>query len=196
MPATSSYLLSRIETELPPEADFGTAQAIVVLGGDVRPGNGADIADTLGPLSLERLVLAAQAYRRLHLPVAVSGGRLGRAHDSEAALMKATLEADFAVLVAWSEDRSRTTWENAVLTAKLLSPGQRSTVVLVSQAWHLPRAIWAFERAGLRALPWPAPRTLFQADTVEDFLPSIAALHDTLRALHEMIGAAYYRTRD
>ena len=125
-----------------------------------RSGNGADIADALGPLSLERVVLAARAYRQLHLPVAVSGGRVDKARSSEAALMKAALETDFAVPVAWSEDASRTTWENAVYTARLLQPGRDRTVVLVSQAWHLPRAIWAFERVGLQALPWPAPRTV------------------------------------
>ena len=116
-PALSSYLLARVEAALPPEIDFSTAQAIVVLGGDVRVGSGT-IPDSLGPLSLERVVLAAQAYRRLSLPVVVSGGRVGRAQASEAALIQAALEADFAIPVAWAEQQSRTTWENAVYTAR------------------------------------------------------------------------------
>ncbi len=195
MPAVSSYLLYRVEAGLPRAVDLGKAQVIVVLGGDVRAGDGGDVPDTLGPLSLERLVFAAQAYRRLHLPVAVSGGRVGGAHTSEGALMQAALEADFAVPVAWTEDGSRTTWENAVYTARLLQPERLTTVVLVSQAWHLPRAVWAFERVGLQALPWPAPRTMVEFGGVDDFLPSVAALHDTFRALHEMIGGVYYRLR-
>jgi uncharacterized SAM-binding protein YcdF (DUF218 family) len=194
-PAMSSFLLHRVESALPQPGDFGDAQAIVVLGGDVHIGNGADVPDTLGALSLERVVFAAQAYRRLHLPVVVSGGRVGAAHASEGALMKAALEADFAVPVAWNEDRSRTTWENALYTARLLQPEKIATVVIVSQAWHLPRALWAFERVGLRALPWPAPRAALRPGAVDDFLPSIAALHDSFRALHEMIGAVYYRSR-
>jgi len=103
MPAVSSYLLYCVESRLPREVDLGKAQAIVVLGGDVRLGDGADVPDTLGPLSLERLVFAAQAYRRLHLPVAVSGGRVGGAHTSEGALMQAALEADFAIITSRSE---------------------------------------------------------------------------------------------
>jgi uncharacterized SAM-binding protein YcdF (DUF218 family) len=194
-PALSSYLVHRVETALPAHIDFREAQAIVVLGGDVRSGSGADVADALGPLSLERVVLAARAYRRLHLPVAVSGGRVGAARGSEATLMKAALETDFAIPVTWSEDASRTTWENALYTARLLRPAGINTVVVVSQAWHLPRAVWAFERAGLHALPWPAPRTTRQAARIDDFLPSIGALRDTTYALHEMIGAAYYRLR-
>ena len=194
-PALSSYLLQQVESALPATADLGAAQAIVVLGGDVRFGNGADISDTLGALSLERVVFAAQAYRRLRLPVAVSGGWVGGAHASEGALMKAALEENFAVPVAWNEDRSRTTWENALFTARLVQPEKLTTVVLVPQAWHLPRALWAFERVGLKALPWPSPRTVLRLGTVDDFLPSIAALHDTFYALHEMIGGVYYRLR-
>jgi len=194
-PAVSSYLLCRVEAELPAKADFGLAQAIVVLGGDVRAGNGADVPDTLGPISLERLALAAQAYHRLHLPIVVSGGRVGGAQRSEASLMRSALETDFAVPVAWSEDGSRTTWENALYTAHLLQPERLTTVVLVSQAWHLPRALWAFERVGLRALPWPAPRAVLHADAATDFLPNTAALEDSFRALHELIGGVYYRLR-
>jgi uncharacterized SAM-binding protein YcdF (DUF218 family) len=194
-PALSSYLLYRVEAALPADADLRGAQAIVVLGGDVRAGNGADIADALGPLSLERVVLAARAYRQLRLPVAVSGGRVGKQRSSEAALMKAALESDFAVPVAWNEEASRTTWENAVYTARLLQPAGIRTVIVVSPAWHLPRAIWAFQRVGLAARPWPAPRTVWQARQVDDFLPSIGGLRDTTYALHEIIGAAYYRLR-
>ena len=194
-PALSSYLLQCAEAGLPVAADLGAAQAIVVLGGDVRAGNGNDIADRLGPVSLERVVYAAQAYRRLHLPVAVSGGTFGELRDSEAALMKAALEADFGVPVTWSDDRSRTTWENAVDTAALLRPEKIANVVIVTQAWHLPRAIWSFERVGLRALPWPAPRTVLACCSIADFLPRMGALHDSFLALHELIGQAYYRLR-
>jgi len=194
-PAASSYLLQRVESALPQNVDLSGAQAIVVLGGDVRGGDGADTPDRLGPLSLERMVFAAEAHRRLHLPVVVTGGRLTGAHASLGALMKAALEQDFAVPVAWNEDQSHTTWENALYTARLLLPEKLTTVVLVSHAWHLPRGLWAFERVGLKALPWPAPRTAVRLDRVGNFLPSISALHDTFYALHEMIGAAYYPLR-
>lgn len=194
-PALSSYLLLEAEAGIPVNPDFHAAQAIVVLGGDQRIGNGADIPDTLGPLSLERVVFAAEAYRRLALPVAVSGGLVPGAHAASAQLMKAVLEQDLGVPVSWSEAGSRTTYENAVFTAALLRPQNIGTVVLVTQAWHLPRAIWSFERAGLRALPWPAPRATAQLNQIDDFLPNSAALHDSFHALHELIGGFYYRLR-
>lgn len=192
-PALSSSLLYWVEQRLPPSTDLSRAQAIVVLSGDQRLGNGADIPDTLGPLTLERVVLAAAAYRRLHLPVAVSGGREAAAHVAAATLMKRVLETEFAVPVAFVDDRSHTTWENAVDTARLLRAAGLRTVVLVSDAWHLPRALWAFDRAGLAALPWPAPRTAPQRRRLQDFLPRMAALHDTFYGLHELVGGVYYR---
>ena len=194
-PAASSYLLQRLEAEVPDSPDFTSAKAIVVLGGDQRIGDGTDIPDTLGPLSLERLVWAAQAFRKLRLPVAISGGLVPGAHAAAAALMKPVLERDFAVPVVWSEERSRTTFENAVFTAELLRGRDIGTVVLVTQAWHQTRALWSFERAGLHALPWPAPRDALHMNRLDDFLPKIGALSDSFLALHEMIGGLYYRWR-
>ena len=100
-----------------------------------------------------------------------------------------------AVPVAWNEDRSLTTRENALFTARLLRAEGIATVVLVSHAWHLPRGLWAFERVGLQPLPWPAPRSVVRLRRIDDFLPSIAALHDSFYALHEMFGGVYYRLR-
>jgi uncharacterized SAM-binding protein YcdF (DUF218 family) len=196
-PALSSALLRWVEAGLPLDLDtardYGDAQAIVVLGGDTRAG-GSD-GDRLGPLSLERVVFAAEAYRRLHLPIAVSGGSPPDARTSEAGLMKAALERDFAVPVRWTEDRSRTTWENAAYTARLLQPEKLTSVVVVTQAWHMPRALWAFERAGFKPLPWSVGLDGFRANRLDDFLPSIAGLHDSYFALHELIGGFYYRLR-
>jgi len=68
-------------------------------------------------------------------------------------------------------------------------------VILVTQAQDLPRAVWSFERVGLRAIPWPAPRSVTKLDRLSDFLPNITALHQTSYALHEILGAWYYRLR-
>jgi uncharacterized SAM-binding protein YcdF (DUF218 family) len=195
MPVVSSWLLERVEAGLPETPELHAAQAIVVLGGDVHLGDGKAVPDSLGPLSLERVLYAAEAYRRLHLPVAVSGGPVLGSDATVGGLMKEALERDFAVPVAWTEDRSRTTQENALFTARLLRAEGIATVVLVSHAWHLPRALWSFERAGLQPLPWPAPRSVVRLRRIDDFLPSIAALHDSFYALHEMFGGVYYPLR-
>src|SRR5215472_6072545 len=117
-PCFSSCLLVWLEREIPIEIDLSAAQAIVVLGADSR--SGAQEADSLGPGSLERLFFTAEAYKRLHLPVAVSGGHPAGSLTSIAEMMKVVLEQYFAIPVTWSEDQSQTTYENAVYTARLL----------------------------------------------------------------------------
>lgn len=194
-PGLSEYLLQRAGSGLPAHADLSQAQAIVVLGGDVRRGDGRDIPDRLGRLSVERLAFAAAAYHRLHLPVAVSGGIISGTHQSVASLMKSMLESEFAVPVKWADDRSGSTWENAVDTAQMLRPAGVTTVVLVSQAWHLPRALWCFQQAGIKALPWVVPTGAPQLEEWSDFLPNPDGLAGTFEALHELIGGVYYRLR-
>jgi uncharacterized SAM-binding protein YcdF (DUF218 family) len=193
-PAFSSYLLWYIESQISESKDLDIAQAIVVLGVDIRHGRGV-ISDRLGPQSLERLAMAAEAHHLLHLPVAVSGGRISDSQASIAELMKTALKQLFAVPVAWSEDRSQTTHENAAHTEKLLRESNIGIVVVVAQARDLPRIIWSFERVGLRALPWPAPRTTLKIDRMGDFLPSAGALNESFYALHELMGIVYYQVQ-
>ena len=80
-PAFSSYLLWYIESKIPESDNLNIAQAIVVLGVDVHCGRSIT-PEWLGPQSLERLVMAAEAYHRLHLPIAVSGGLIRLANVS------------------------------------------------------------------------------------------------------------------
>lgn len=194
-PVVSSWLLRRAEAGVPRQVDFTGAQAIVVLGGEVRTGNGADIPDRLGARSLERVAFAMDAYRRLRLPVAVSGGRPAGQHTSEGALMKTALETECGVPVTWNEDQSRTTWENAVFTAALLRKADIGKVVVVTHRWHLPRAVRSFERAGMPAVPWPVPETAQRGDRLGDYLPTMSALQDSFYGLHEIIGGLYYELR-
>ena len=195
LPVIAARMLEDVEIKPPTKPDFSAAQAIVVLGGGVQRGDGDKVPDTLGAWSLERIDLAAHAYRQLNLKVAVTGGRPAGAHSAEAALMKATLESDFSVPVTWVENRSRTTFENALYMKKLLQADNVTTVVLVTNAWHMRRALWSFERVGLHAIPWPAPLTYGESDRLDDYLPSMFALLSSYQALHEAIGLAYYRLR-
>src|SRR3954468_8428180 len=52
-PAVSSWLLRQAEAGVPSQVDFSGAQAIVVLGGGMRVGNGGTIPDRLRDRSYE-----------------------------------------------------------------------------------------------------------------------------------------------
>jgi uncharacterized SAM-binding protein YcdF (DUF218 family) len=193
MPLVSSFLMERLERRASLSADLTRAQAIVVLGGGVREGEPGQ-KDSLEPDSLDRVMMAVQAYRLLHLPIAVTGaGRDGG--TSEAVMMREMLDTYFSVPVTWVEENAHTTYENALLTRRLLKPAGIDRVVVVTQAWHEPRALWAFDHVGFHAVPWPAPHRTFRIDSLDAFLPNGDALHDSYLAFHEMLGSAYYRLR-
>ena len=127
------------------------APRIVVLGGGRDRDDPAWGADQPSPLALERLRYAARLARASGLPLLTSGGLHFGEPPSEAKIMADTLKRDFGVDVRWQEEESRTTWENATFSAKLLQPAGVRRVLLVTQASHMPRARWCFERAGFEA---------------------------------------------
>ncbi|MCJ8170666.1 YdcF family protein [Atopomonas sediminilitoris] len=130
------------------------AQTIVVLGGGrerADPGWGGDVPSLY---AAERLHYAARLAKASGLPVLASGGLHFGQPPSEAALAGEML-ADFGVPLRWQEEQSRTTWENAVYSAPLLKAEGIKRVVLVTQAWHMPRARWCFEQQGFEVISAP-----------------------------------------
>ena len=105
-------------------------------------------------LAAERLRYAARLAKTSALPVLISGGLHYGRPPSEAALMANAL-LDFGVPTRWQEGLSRTTWENATLSAPQLREAGVRRVVLVTQAWHMQRARWSFERQGFEVIPAP-----------------------------------------
>ena len=192
LPAVSHVLTRGLESTR--ETDITGAQAILILGGDLdRDGNGDTIP---GPLSLERLRDAAALARSTGLPIAVTGGPLWRDGPAVGAVMATSLQRDFATPVRWVETRSADTWENARDSAALLGPLGIRRVLLVTQAWHMPRAVLAFARTDLAVLPAPVGR--LGAPTgfgLNDVIPSARAWHYSYYALHEWVGLAAYHLR-
>ena len=118
--------------------------AIVVLGAPLRD-------DALTPPLAERVDAAAALYRAGGAPrVVASGGVTRGAARSEAAVIAEALHARGVPDVV-VEDRSRTTRENAVETARLLGP---CAVWLVTQPFHGRRAARLFRAAGFDAHVW------------------------------------------
>lgn len=170
-------------------------QAIVVLGGDFSPFAPEYEGQTVGRLTLERLRYAARLYRETGLPVVVSAGQVSGAVKPVGDMMRETLIEDYGVPVAWTENRSLTTRENAQRTAEILAAHNIHSVYLVTHAWHMPRALLVFRNAGLN--PTPAPTAFTIPPTVEatGLIPSVSGLQKSFFALHEIFGWLYYELR-
>lgn len=155
-----AQLLERNEQPLA-EAEWPSlaqkAEVIVVLGaGRTQDDPAWGGVDQPSLVAIERLRYAARLARASGLPLLTSGGAPYGRPLSEAELMADSLARDFAAPVRWQEPASRTTWENALFTAKLLREQGVERVVLVTQAWHMRRARWCFEQQGLQVTSAPS----------------------------------------
>ncbi len=70
-------------------------------------------------------------------------------------------------------------------------------VLLVTSAFHMPRARQVFEQQGLVVEPFPVDFRFSEggSTTILDFLPSVGALDQTQTALREFYGRAFYWLR-
>jgi len=166
--------------------------AIVVLSAEFRHSNVPGGRDIVGPVTLERLAEAAREQRRLGLPILVSGGSILDADDSLAGMMAEALETDFRVPVRWREDRSQTTYQNALYSAQILRRAGVPAALVVTNPWHMARALWAFRAVGYPVVAAPTPERRSLSLSPASFLPQIPSLLDSYYALHEMIGLAWY----
>lgn len=171
--------------------------AIVVLAGGVRHNEREwPRHDYPNTRTLERLSFGALLARESGLPVLVSGGTPRERETSEAGLMAWTLEKSFGLKPRWIEDRSRDTADNARESARLLRADGVNRVVLVTQAYHMPRARAAFAAAGLEVIA--APHGFagnFGIDGLGSFVPSAGAIALSWLATHEAVGLLWYRMR-
>lgn len=174
--------------------DGRQADAIVVLSGGSRYDTVEYGGDTVGRFTLERVRYGAWLARKLGKPLLVAGGAPDGGRP-EGQLMRETLEREFGVKVRWVEDRSENTWENAHFSAALLKKEGISRIYLVSHAWHLPRALPAFEHEGLRVVPAGTGYSRGHGPRPLDFVPSAKGLYDSYLAMHEGIGLVWYRIR-
>lgn len=196
MPVVSARLVASLEAPAAaPAAGTPAPAAIIVLGGDARwTRGGLDV----GPLTLERLRGGAALHRRTGLPVLVTAGPQQRREPALGTLMARSLEADFGIPVRWVEPRARDTRDNAVLSAAMLRAEGIASALVVTHAWHMPRALEAFGRLpGFAATAAPlAPRRVPPGDRLGEWVPRADHLAESWFALHEWAGRLAYAIRD
>jgi len=95
------------------------------------------------------------------------------------------------------ECNSRNTYENALYSKALVNPVAGQNWVLVTTAWHMPRSVGVFRKAGWEVIPYPVDYSTYPGEAFSiSFCPSLT---DRLSLLSQGIKAwvgltAYYLT--
>jgi uncharacterized SAM-binding protein YcdF (DUF218 family) len=186
-PSASDWLRGMLEQRYPVrgEASLPRADAVVVLGGGSRYAWLERAQVRPEDLKSSRLAAGARAWLAGRAPyVVLSGG--GENGVSEARVMAAAiarLGVPASALIL--EDRSRSTYDNAVFTAELARRHDIRCVLLVTSALHMPRASLLFRNAGIRVVPVPVPERAHRLHWRDRWLPSRSALWRSGRAFKE-----------
>jgi len=191
-------LIAPLEDRFPRwDASRGAPDGIVVLGGAVD----AEFVAARGAADLneaaERVTVVAElarTYPSARILYSGGSGRLVIRGGTEAQFAGALIET-FGVpksrLIL--EDRSRNTAENATFSLQLAAPKPGERWLLVTSAYHMPRAMGAFRKAGFAVEAYPVDyRTRGPEDLLIPFDDMASGLRRTDTAAREWIGLLAY----
>ncbi len=200
LPVTGSRVIGWLESKYAPLAiaEAEPADAIVVLGGILGPKTLPGYV-TNWLESSERYDGGVALLRAGRAKVLIfTGARMPWAERTVA------LEGDDLRAIAISQGvpaeqivvtrEISNTRDEARAVAEMAKMHGWKKVIVVTTAWHMPRAALVFRNAGVAIVPFPVD---FRSDgvrplTAVDFLPKAEALQMTETALRECYGLAFY----
>jgi uncharacterized SAM-binding protein YcdF (DUF218 family) len=105
---------------------------------------------------------------------------------------KLLLEHGFDISNIIFEEQSRNTYENAKLTYHAIKPGADENWILITTAWHIPRAVGVFHKIGWPVIAFPVDHHTHPGDLLR-FNPGFTGnLHTLGIAIKEWTGLAAY----
>jgi uncharacterized SAM-binding protein YcdF (DUF218 family) len=195
-----NLLLYPLESRFPLwDAARGAPDGIVVLGGPIDADLSVVHNTPVIRSAAGRIVAAAALARRYpNARIIFSGGSPDLfANDAR--------EADYAGQIfeglgipkdrLMMERRSRNTYENAVFSKAIASPKEGERWLLVTSAYHMPRAIGLFRKAEFAVEPYPVDWRVGNdaADILSFSNVAVDGLGRTDVALREWMGLVAYR---
>ena len=193
--------LAALENRFPdPPPDAPAPYGLIVLGGAIDDAVGAARGQIVVGDGGSRLTEAAALARRFpqaRLLYTGGSGSLIAARSDEAEQAK-RLWTDLGVAAdrISTEEKSRNTEENARFSAVLLGEDRHKTWWIVTSAFHMPRAMGLFRRAGFDPVAYPVDfRTFGDIRDARPLASAAEGFRATEISLHEWTGLfAYWAT--
>lgn len=190
------WMLYPLEANFTDEAP-ATVDGIIVLGGTVDPVKSAAWNRVEAGATAERefnFLALARRYPRARLAFTGGSGSLLNQQHKEAGWTAQLFEQQGIELSRVTfESQSRNTYENAVFSKRLLDPVRDERWLLITTAWHMPRAVGAFCTAGFPVTAWPVDHWTHRDNLLRmewDFAGNLSELNV---AVHEWLGLLVYR---
>jgi uncharacterized SAM-binding protein YcdF (DUF218 family) len=180
------------EKSTPQDVHFASRTTFVLLGGGTRYDGDKRLVPKRD--AFVRIVVTAELYRECRRAggacrVIVSGGNPQHHEQAEADnyapfLLARGVSATDLVL----ENESLDTYQNARNVASIVQPERDETLVLITSAYHMHRALLAFNAFGLDAQAFVSNVRQSKAT----FFPRSRGFIDAETALHELAGVARF----
>lgn len=194
LPSVSNRLWSSLEAgAVKTERADVTYDVVVLLGGVISPSGSLREEPALND-NVERMLEVRRLLMTGRAKVAIlSGGSLGGNLGTEAdqlakQLLSLGVPADQLII----ENKANNTRENATLSKPLLEAREAKTVLLVTSAFHMRRAVGCFRAVGVEADALPVDWRVRDASSDTHVMPRGEYLAQSTRALREWLGRGVY----
>ncbi|MEP7244888.1 MAG: ElyC/SanA/YdcF family protein [Gammaproteobacteria bacterium] len=186
-------LIAPLETMYAPLQVDGTLPAVhlvVVLGSSYVPHDRVPITAALDGDGLARVVEGVRIARRLTATrLVLSGGSPSGGQPSALGYTRLARDLGVSETSLVVLDRALDTASEAASVAAVAG---KAPFILVTSAYHMPRAMRLMQRAGAHPIPAPTAH-LWEGGTsygLRSLQPTSGGLRKTERALHEYVGLA------
>ena len=192
-------MISPLENRFPqPPADMPPPDGIIVLGGALRGDESAARGQAVfseGERVVEAAILARRYPNARVIFSGANGSLLARSSTEAQAAQRLLVDLGVAPSRITLEERSRNTDENARFTAGLVHPRPSQRFLLVTSAFHMPRSMALFEKAGFNVTAFPVAFRTLDVGRVRWEVDPARNLETVDVAVKEWIGlAAYWAT--
>lgn len=196
---TGNVLLQRLENKaVRPQPDPASVSCIIMLGGAIEN----DVMDARGGIEFNaaadrytQTVRLALKYPQASLIISggdgsFSGRYEGEAEATERFFTDFRIKADRLI----KENTSRNTFENSANTRELLERHGLTDCLLVTSAFHMPRATALFAKMGIGVIPYPVDyRTTGRTEIGFDFTQPSLNAQNMATAVREWLAIVAYR---
>jgi uncharacterized SAM-binding protein YcdF (DUF218 family) len=176
-----------------------TYDVVILLGGLVEDRIEATWGQRAFNEDAERLLETFDLLRKGRARNAIASG--GPVSASRTEVVEARSLAD--QLIAWGieperiivEDHARNTYENAIDSSAIVRARDWKSVLVVTSAFHMPRAYGCFREVGLEVDTLPVDFRSYKSPYSGELIPRAEYLQHSSAALREWFGRGIYRLR-